>query len=77
MAESYTLVSQVPDQEISPSGGNFESGWLLTYKITSGPATGTSGRLFVTNEQHNAATVGPMIAAKVADATEIAKLGMG
>jgi len=77
MAITYTIVSQAPDQELNPAGTGFDQGWTITYQVTSGPASGTTGKIFVTNAQHNAATVGPLIEAKVSDVSDIASLGKG
>lgn len=77
MADSYTITSQVPDMELNDANTGFVNGWKIGYKVTSGPAINTSGTIFVSNDEHNAATVGAMIAAKISDLGEIAQLGKG
>lgn len=75
MADTYTITSQTPDIELNQAGSGFVNGWKITYRVTSGPAIGTNGSVFVTDDQHNAADVGSMIAAKIKDLGDIAQLG--
>lgn len=75
MADTYTITSQAPDMELNNAGTGFINGWKVTYKVTSGPATGTVGSVFVSDDDHNAKTVSSQIAAKIADLGEIAQLG--
>lgn len=75
MADSYTITSQAPDMELNNAGTGFINGWKVTYKVTSGPANGTIGSVFVSDDNHNAKDVGSAIAAKISDLGEIAQLG--
>lgn len=75
MGESYAIISQTPDMELNDAGTGFINGWKITYKITSGPATGTPGTIFVGKDQHNAADVASLIEAEIKDSHEIAQLG--
>lgn len=74
MGESYAITSQAPDMELNDAGTGFINGWKITYKVTSGAAQGTSGTVFVGNDQHNANDVKSLIEAKIADLDAIAKL---
>lgn len=73
--ETYVIKLQTPDLEPNDAGTGFVNGWKVTYRVTSGPANGTNGSVFVTNDQHNAAAVNALIRAKIKDLTEIASLG--
>ena len=75
MADNYTVTAQTPDIEMNDAGSGFVNGWKISYKVTSGAATGATGTLFVSNDNHNAEYVGREIAAKVSDLAEIAQLG--
>lgn len=75
MADSYTITSQAPDMELNNAGTGFINGWKITYKVTSGPANGTIGSVFVSDDDHNAASVKSQIEAKIKDLGEIATLG--
>lgn len=75
MADTYTITSQAPDMELNNAGTGFINGWKISYRVTSGPAQGTVGTVFVSDDDHNAATVSSLIAAKINDLGEIAKLG--
>lgn len=75
MPDTYQITSQAPDMELNPAGTGFTNGWKITYRVTSGPAIGTNGSVFVTDDQHNAEQVGSMIAAKISDLGAIAQLG--
>lgn len=75
MTESFKVTSQSPDMELDSTGGRFVNGWKVTYEVTSGPASGNTGTVFVPDSGHNAANVGAVIAAKVQDLTDIAGLG--
>ena len=77
MAETFTITSQAPDIELNDAGTGFINGWKITYKVTSGAAQGTTGTLFVSEDNHNAADVGSMIAAKLEQLDAIAKLTGG
>lgn len=75
MAESYKVLSQSQAQEINNAGTGFMQVWNVTAQITTGPAKGENLTIQVPAEDHNAETVGKMIAAKVADLTAVAELG--
>jgi len=75
MADTYTITSQTPDMELNPSGSGFINGWKVSYRVTSGPAINTNGSVFVSDDDHNAAMVGQLISAKIADLSDIAQLG--
>lgn len=75
MAETFKVTSQSPDLELDSTGGRFVNGWKVTYEVTSGPASGTPGTVFVTEANHNAQALNAAISAKVKDLTEIAQLG--
>jgi hypothetical protein len=77
MAEKYEIVSQTPDIELNSAGTGFINGWQIAYKITTGPAKGTPGTVFVGKDQHNAVDVASIIAAEIQDSHEIAQLGDG
>lgn len=74
MGETYAITSQAPDMELNTAGTGFTNGWKITYKVTSGAAQGTTGTIFVGEDQHNASDVASLIQAKIADLDEIAKL---
>lgn len=75
MADTYTITSQAPDMELNNAGTGFINGWKVTYKVTSGAANNTVGSVFVSDDDHNAATVKSLIEAKIRDLGEIATLG--
>ena len=75
MDYAYTVTSQSQSTEINPAGNGFISVWNITYKVTSGPASGTVGSVTVTDDQHNAAAVKTAIEAKIAQLSDIASLG--
>ena len=57
MAQMWTVVSQRQETEISDSGPGFQTVWIVKYRITSGPATGTVGEVHIPVDQYNADTV--------------------
>lgn len=75
MADNYTITAQSQSQEINPAGNGFEDVWKVSYKVTSGPATGMGGTVTVPEDQHNAQAVKAAIEAKIADLAQIASLG--
>lgn len=75
MAKRYVVTSQVPDMEPNTAGTGFVNGWKVSYRVVSGPAMGTNGNVFVTEDQHNPDDVGSMIAAKLDQLDGIAQLG--
>lgn len=77
MADNYTITSQSQSTEINPAGNGFMDVWKIGYKVTSGSATGTTGTVTVTEDDHNAKAVKAAIEAKIASLGEIAALGKG
>ena len=75
MDYGYAVTSQSQSTEISPAGNGFINVWNITYKVTSGPATGTLGTVQVSEDQHNASDVKAAIEAKIAALSDIASLG--
>lgn len=75
MDYGYSITSQSQSTEINPAGNGFISVWNITYKVTSGPATGSSGTVQVTDDQHNAKEVKVLIEAKISALSDIASLG--
>ena len=71
----YSITSQSQSTEINPAGNGFIPVWNITYKVTSGPATGTSGTVQVTEDQHNSVSVKAAIEAKIKALSDIASLG--
>ena len=75
MDYGYAVTSQSQSTEISPAGNGFINVWNITYKVTSGPATGTLGTVQVPEDQHNATDVKAAIEAKIGALSDIASLG--
>ena len=75
MPETYVVTGQAPDMELNDAGSGFVQGWKVTYRVTSGPAKGTVGTIFVPNSDHNSDYVSAEIADKVKDLTDISSLG--
>lgn len=75
MAETFKITGQKPDLELDQVAGRFINGWLVSWEVTSGPASGTAGTTFVTEAQHNASDLNGIISAKVKSITEVAQLG--
>lgn len=75
MPDTYKVLSQVQDIEINPAGTGFMDVWKITFRVTSGPASGAIPTVIVPDEQHNAEDVGKVIAAKIAQLAAVAKLG--
>lgn len=75
MASNYTILSQSQSVQINPAGTGFEDVWEITYKVTSGPATGTVATATVSNDDHNAAAVQAAIESKISDLEGVANLG--
>lgn len=71
----YTITSQTPSVEISAAGQGFTNVWEITYKVESGPAKGTIGRITVPDSDHNAAYVDAAIRSKLMHLHEISSLG--
>lgn len=75
MADTYSILSQSPGTEPNPAGTGFMDVWNITYKVTSGPAKGTTATLQVPEEDHNAAYVDQAIQDKIQTLGDIAGLG--
>jgi hypothetical protein len=75
MASNYTILSQSQSVQINPAGTGFEDVWEVTYKVTAGPARGTTATVTVPSEDHNAAAVQAAIEAKISDIEGVANLG--
>jgi hypothetical protein len=75
MAKDYKVLSQAQSVQINPAGTGFENVWEITYKVTTGPASGTVASVTVPAEDHNADAVGAAIEAQIENAHGIASLG--
>jgi hypothetical protein len=75
MADTYQILSQSPRTVPNAQGTNFVDVWLITYKVTSGPAKDTVATIQVPDSDHNAKYVGSAIAAKIQDLSAIHSLG--
>lgn len=71
----YKVTQQSQSTEINPAGNGFMPVWNISYKVTTGPATGMSGTVQVTEDSHNATHVKAAIEAKIAALSDIASLG--
>lgn len=70
----WTVTGQRLDTELSDSGTGFTTVWRVSYKVTSGPATGTTGYVNIPADQHNADTVARAINAAVYHLDKVASL---
>ena len=75
MADKYQITSQTPTTSLDPSTMGFKEVWEIGYKVTDGAAKGTTGKLTVPEEDHNAAYVDAAIRDKLKDLHNIAGLG--
>lgn len=75
MAKDYTITSQAPEIALDPTGRGFTSVWEIAYRLESGPAKGTTGRITVPDADHNAEYVDRAIRSKMGDLHDIASLG--
>jgi hypothetical protein len=75
MDYGYSITSQSQSTEINPAGNGFIPVWNVTYKVTSGPATGTVGSIQFTEDQHTATHVKAAIETKIAALSDVASLG--
>lgn len=73
-AQSWTVTSQRLDTELNDSGLGFQPVWRVSYKVTSGPAQGTTGYVNVPADQYNADTVKAAIDSQVAHLHNVASL---
>lgn len=74
MADMWTITSQQLNTQLSDTGTGFESVWEVGYQITTGPASGTKGKVVVPASQYNAANVKAAIDAAVYHLDQVAKL---
>lgn len=74
MADTYQVINQRPDVQIADSGVGFQDVWHITYKVTSGPGSGTTGVVTVTDANHNAAYIKGAIEDKIGHIQAIANL---
>jgi hypothetical protein len=74
MAEMWEIKSQVQETQISDTGPGFETVWVVTFRITSGPAVGTIGKVNIPVSQYNAQTVKDTITAAVFHIDAVANL---
>jgi hypothetical protein len=70
----WTITGQRLDTELSDTGTGFTPVWRVSYKVTSGPATGTTGYINVPADQHNADTVAKAVSAAVYNLDKVAGL---
>lgn len=74
MADNYQVISQRPDVQIADTGIGFQDVWHITYKVTAGPGSGTTGTLTVTDANHNADYIKQAIEDKIKHIQAIANL---
>ena len=75
MAANYFITGQKQDININPIGSGFMPVWEVSYKVTDGPARGTTGMITVPEEDHNAEYVNREITNKIETLGNIAALG--
>jgi hypothetical protein len=71
---TWSITGQRLDTELSDTGTGFTTVWRVSYKVTSGPATGTTGYVNIPADQHNADTVAKAINAAVYHLDKVAGL---
>lgn len=71
---TWTVTAQRLDTELSDSGTGFVPVWRVSYKVTSGPAIGTTGYVNIPADQYNADTVKATIDAAVTHLHNVASL---
>lgn len=74
MADKWRVISQSLQNDLSDSGVGFVPVWQVTYEVTSGPATGTRGKVNVPAAQFNADTVKSAVDAAVYHLDQVAGL---
>lgn len=74
MADMWTIVNQRQDTVLDENGPGFSTVWEVTYRITSGPASGTRGTVRIPVDQYNANTVKETISAAVYHVDAVAGL---
>ena len=74
MADMWHVTSQNLRTVLADSGTGFENVWEVTFKVDSGPATGTVAMVRVPASMYNAETVQQAITASVYHIDQIAGL---
>lgn len=74
MADMWQIISQTEDTEISDTGPGFTTVRKVTYKVTSGPARGTTGSVTIPLDEYNAQTVKNAIDGAVYHIDQVANL---
>lgn len=76
MADSWAIVPQGQRQttELAANGTGFVNVWEITFRVTSGPATGTTGVYRIPADLYNATNVAAGIQAQVDALNEVAGL---
>jgi hypothetical protein len=75
MPDNYAIAYQKQATDLDPVTGMFHNVWEVTFKVTSGPASGTSGTLAFPESDHTADKVKAAIESKIADLSAVASLG--
>lgn len=76
MVNNYKIMSQAQNIEINPAGTGFMDVWEVTYKVTEGPAKGTTATITVPAEDHTVEYVRKAIEEKITALEGIAQLGV-
>jgi hypothetical protein len=74
MAKDYTVTSQKLDTAINADGTGFSTHHVVKYRVTSGPAEGTTGEIHVKPENLNGPHVQAALDTMVAKHQEIASI---
>jgi hypothetical protein len=74
MAIDYKVTSQKLDTAINPDGTGFSTHHVVRYKVTSGPAEGTTGEIHVKPENLTGAHVKAALDTIVAKHQEVADI---
>lgn len=74
MAETWRVVSQRQSEELNPAGTGFETYWIVTYEVTSGPGQGSTGRVRIPVSQYTVENVSDVIEAQVGQVNAVAGL---
>jgi len=75
MAKDYTVMGQRQVTNINPMGTGFSHDWEVTYKVTSGPAKGSTSTVTIPQEDHNADYVDGAIREQMSNLHGVASLG--
>jgi hypothetical protein len=74
MADTWQVVAQRQTEQLNPAGNGFATVIEVTFQITAGPASGTTGVVVVPIAAYTPDTVHDMIEARVQAMTEVASL---